>query len=221
VTAEKITVLPNATPPRAAAAPRPGAAMGPLHIVFLGQLGARKGAPQLIEALASLAGRGDWAATMAGDGEVVQCRERVKQLGLADRIAIPGQLDAPAAAQLLGGADIFTLPSFAENLPMAILEACAAGVPVVATPVGEIRDVIEDGRNGLLVEPGDVAGLAQALQRLLDDPALRQSLGAAARADHAERYSLKAYLPRLAAIWKRAASTRVQVLALEADRVPR
>jgi glycosyltransferase involved in cell wall biosynthesis len=87
---------------------------------------------------------------------------------------------------------------------MTILEAFAQGIPVVATPVGVVPDVVVQNVNGLLVQPGDVHALADALAELIDNPALRQRLGASARRDHAARYEMNDYLSRLAKIWRQA-----------------
>jgi glycosyltransferase involved in cell wall biosynthesis len=182
----KITVFPNATRH---------------HISCLGLLGPRKGTPQLIEALGRLAGNDNWRATLAGNGDVEQSRALVQKLGIADRIEIPGWLDETGIDAVLRRTEILVLPSFAENLPMAILEGFAHGLAVVATPVGAIPDVIDHDRNGLLVPVGDVEALTAAIGRLIENPHLRHKLGAAARQDHAERYDIKAYAPRLAAIW--------------------
>jgi glycosyltransferase involved in cell wall biosynthesis len=82
------------------------------------------------------------------------------------------------------------LPSYIEGLPMSLLEAMAAGLAIVATRVGAIASAIDNGRNGLLVEAGDVSALAAALARLCGDAPLRQALGRAARATCAARFTL-------------------------------
>jgi glycosyltransferase involved in cell wall biosynthesis len=87
---------------------------------------------------------------------------------------------------------------------MVILEAFAHGIAVVATPVGAVPEVIEDGRNGLLIPVGDVDALAHALRRLIEDPLMRARLGEAARRDHAERYEIGGYIKRLTQVWWRA-----------------
>ena len=104
--------------------------------------------------------------------------------------------------------DILTLPSFVESLPMAVIEAFAYGVAVVATPVGAVPEVVTHERNGLLVPVGDAAALADALNRLIEDGALRRRLGDAARRDHAERYEINTYTRRLALVWQKAARCR-------------
>jgi glycosyltransferase involved in cell wall biosynthesis len=202
---DRIVILPNATAP---APHREPAGDGPVHIAFLGELGPRKGTPQLVEALGRLAGRAGWRATLAGNGEIEAARQRADALGIAGRTDFPGWLDAEGVNAVLRQADVLVLPSFAENLPMAILEAFARGIAVVATPVGAVPEVIDHERNGLLVPVGDVEALAAALARLIDDTALRQRLGAAAARDHAERYEVSAYVRRMAAIWRRAAGPK-------------
>jgi glycosyltransferase involved in cell wall biosynthesis len=123
-----------------------------------------------------------WTATLAGNGPVPKYRAEAASMGLADRVFLPGWQSADQVKALLAEADIFVLPSQHEGLPMAILEAMAGGVPVIATPVGAIGDAIRDGQTGLLVPPGDVGALAAALARLLDNAGLRHTLATNARA---------------------------------------
>ena len=97
------------------------------------------------------------------------------ELGIGDRVRFPGSRDDVFA--LLPAFDAFVLSSRFEGLPIALLEAMATGVAPVATRVGGIPEVVTDGRDGLLVEPGDPAALAGALDRILGDDALRDRLG--------------------------------------------
>ncbi|WP_407170703.1 glycosyltransferase family 4 protein [Bradyrhizobium sp. ORS 111] len=200
---DKIIVLPNATAP--ACIGHEPALDGRARISFLGELGQRKGTPQLIEALGLLADRQDWTATIAGNGQIEETKARAEQLGIIDRVKVPGWLDAAATNDVLRSSDIFVLPSFAENLPMSILEAFAFGLAVVATPVGAVSDVVRDGSNGLLVPTGNVDALSSALRRLIADRSLRTALGAAAKVDHATKYEIGTYTTRLTEIWKKAA----------------
>ena len=173
-----ILVLPNAVPdphpaPRTAATM---AAAGPPRLVFLGYLSARKGVPELLEALASPALAAlPWRATLAGGGPVDEFRVRAAALGLVDRVAFPGWIDQPVAGALCASADILVLPSHAEGLAMSVLEGLAHGLAVVATPVGAHPEVIEPERSGLFVPPGDVAALGAALIRVISDRALREA----------------------------------------------
>lgn len=208
----KIVVLPNATAPMRLV--REPAVDGRVRISFLGEVGARKGTPQLVQALGQIADRQDWTAVIAGNGALAETTAAAQQLGIGDRVSVPGWLDSAGTANVLRQTDIFVLPSFAENLPMSILEAFAAGAAVIATPVGAVPDVITPDRNGLLVEAGDVDGLASALRRLIADPDLRNALGAAAKRDHAERYNIETYVARLEEIWRDAVLPRGGKLAL-------
>ena len=197
---DRIKVLPNGVPdPRQAMAPRRDRQNQPPQLLFLGQLGPRKGVDDLLAALARPPLRdSDWRALLAGDGDVDRLRRQVQRLGLADRVAISGWLDPAATQAALADADLFVLPSYAEGLSVALLEAMAWELPVVATPVGAHGEVVEDGKTGLLVAPGDVAGLAQALAKLVADADERQRMGGAARQRFLERYEIGRVLRQLA-----------------------
>ena len=212
--AGKIVILPNAT---AAAPPRSVPPAEGARITFLGQLGARKGSADLIEALSRLRHIPDWSATLAGDGDLARTRQKVASLDLADRVTVPGWISTVERAAQLERSDMLVLPSYAENLPMVILEAFAQGVPVVATPVGAIPEVVRNGWNGFLVAPGDVQGLAATIERMIRDPDLRARMGVAAQRDHAEKFEITRYLERLAAVWTSAlAHTSAQSKELNA-----
>ncbi|HLH97119.1 MAG TPA: glycosyltransferase family 4 protein [Xanthobacteraceae bacterium] len=200
---DKISILPNATAPIQGT--RLPAADGRVRISFLGELGPRKGTPQLVEALGRLAKYPQWVATLAGNGQIQPTRDRVRELGIEGRVAVPGWLDASRVNEILRSTDILVLPSFAENLPMSILEAFAYGAAVIATPVGAVAEVIVPESNGLLVPAGDVENLTKALLRLIIEDELRASLGAAAKRDHAKHYDIQVYLARLTEIWRTAA----------------
>ena len=198
---DRILVLPNATrrierlPERA-----PQGRAEPL-IVFLGRLYAVKGIPTLLDALSGLAAEPGWNAVLAGDGEVNETRQRVAAKGLEKRVAVTGWLSPDEVDALWRKAAILVLPSVTENMPLAILEAFAYGVPVVATPVGSVPELIEDGRTGLLVPVGDTDALGEALRRLIHDPVLRNAIAAAASTEFLQRFEIGAYVDRLAAMW--------------------
>jgi glycosyltransferase involved in cell wall biosynthesis len=176
----RVSVVRNGVPAPAVAARAPPAT---LHILFLGRLGARKGVPELLAALGSKAMEPHpWRATLAGDGEVQQFATMAARAGLRERIAFPGWVDSAQAARLMASADMLVLPSHHEALPMAVAEALAAGVAVLTTPVGVIGEILRHGENALLVPPGDVPALTEALLRLVSDPALRARIGQAGHA---------------------------------------
>jgi glycosyltransferase involved in cell wall biosynthesis len=215
-TSSKIVVLPNSTPASITASEP--STDGRVRLVFLGELGRRKGSPQLMEALGRLAGRKDWTATLAGNGDVEETRASARRLGIADRVDIPGWLDSEETAEVLRQSDVLVLPTFIENLPMTILEAFACGVPVITTPVAAITEAVEHERNGLLVPVGDIEALTDAMRRLIEDPGLRRRLCRKAREDHARAYDIRGYVTKLVSLWRDVA--RNNTYATATDRAP-
>jgi glycosyltransferase involved in cell wall biosynthesis len=201
----RLLVLPNAS----AARPARSAEAIPPEIVFLGRLGSRKGVPVLIEALGRLAKTPlDWRAEIAGDGDAEPYRAEVERLGLSDRVSFPGWLQEAEAHRRLSQAAVLVLPSEAEGLPMSVIEAFAWGVPVVATPVGSIPDILQDGMEGLVMPVGDAAALAAALERLIADPDLRHRLGANALARFRSTLDFVPFMQKLTACWRAAMPPR-------------
>jgi len=195
----KVIIVPNAT--RTAIFKNPEIKDEAANILFLGRLGQRKGVPQLVMALAGLGRKSGWRATLAGDGAVNETRAAVERAGLGDRISVPGWVDSAEVDALLDAANILVLPSLSENLPMSVIEGLAHGAAVICTPVGALPDIIEHERTGLIVKPGDVEGLAAALDRLIEDSDLRRRLGEAGKALHRTRLDIEVCAERLVAIW--------------------
>gem|GEM_PF-477134 len=215
-----IAVLPNAVPdPRTASqAPMPTSKEEQALIVFLGYLSARKGVPELLEALASPTMAAlPWRATLAGGGPIDEFQARAVALGLSDRVTFPGWIDQPAASELCAGADILVLPSHAEGLAMSVLEGLAHGLAVVTTPVGAHAEVIEPERSGLLTPPGDVAALSATLARVVGDPALRERLRAGARQRFLDRFEVRSYAARLTRLHVRLLADRSLLGTIEAE----
>ncbi len=148
-------------------------------VLAAGRLTEPKNFPGLLDAVLLLRRRGVRLRVMiAGEGPLRAFLERrVDELGIGDQVILSGVVqDLP---ELMLGADLFVLPSLWEGLPLALLEAMACGLPVVATQIAGVADVVEEGVSGLLVQPGDAAELAQAMATLLADPARRAAYGAA------------------------------------------
>lgn len=183
----------------------PGRAAEPVQVVYLGKIVADKGAFDLVDAVAELPAevRSRIRVVLAGHGEVDHARRIVDELGLTEVVEVPGWLDPEQRDPLLARSSVFALPSYFEGLPMALLEAMAWGLVPVVTPVGAIPEVVTDGGNGMLVEPGDVAGLAKALRRLVEEPALLPRLAAQARRT-GEQHDVDAFVGRLGAVWQEA-----------------
>jgi glycosyltransferase involved in cell wall biosynthesis len=202
--ADRIVVLPNSTKKQR----HDFHADGPVRILFLGRLGPAKGIGDLLDSFKIIRHRNDWQATLAGDGAVAETRILVERLGLAERVKVPGWLDDDSVTAELQAADILVLPSWVENLPMCVMEAFAHGLAVICTPVGALPEIVEHEKTGLLVPVNNAPVLASALERLLSNPALRASLGSRARAQHASRFEIGAYVDRLVGVWRGASRTK-------------
>lgn len=155
----------------------------PIQLIFLGYIGKRKGAFDLINAFAQLpeAEKAKSRLIMAGDGEVEAAKELVESLNLTENIVFPGWINTKERDRLLTEVDIFVLPSYNEGLPLSMLEAMAWELPVIVTPVGGIAEIVTDGENGLLIEPGNVEQLSTAMESLITNQDLRLSLRTNAR----------------------------------------
>jgi glycosyltransferase involved in cell wall biosynthesis len=200
---ERVRVVPNGVPDPLPPGPRPSPGFAPT-LLHLGQLSVEKGVVDLLSAVARLreAGRelrlvlaGGWSTP----AEEMAVRGVIRDLGLGAVVELPGVLTGAAKARVLGEADAFVLATRYryEGQPLAILEAMAAGLPVVATPRAAIPDAVEDGVTGLLVPERDVPALTDALARLLGDAELRRRLGAAGRDRWQRRFTLERAMARV------------------------
>jgi glycosyltransferase involved in cell wall biosynthesis len=194
----RITILPNAVPK---ARDRVSRMSNPVKILFLGHVGARKGVPDLVQALGTLPKNNHWNAIIAGNGEVEETRVEIAKLGLSDNVTLPGWVGTKDVAKLLHETDILVLPSYEENLPMSVIEGMAYGLAVVTTPVGAVEDIMTSEVNGLLVPVGDVPALSQALLRLIESPDLRCTLGEAAQKFQRAHLETELYVKDLTKIW--------------------
>jgi len=160
------------------------------RVLFLGRLREKKGVFDLIRAVPLIRARVPNAQfSLAGDGDIDSVRALAESLGVIDAIHLPGWVEGGEKEALLRNADVLVLPSYFEGLPVCVLEAMANGIPVVATKVGGIPDVLEDGLSGILVNAGDIDQLAVAITRVLHDTSLRARLQEAGLARVRERYA--------------------------------
>jgi glycosyltransferase involved in cell wall biosynthesis len=173
------------------------------HLLFLGRLGHAKGSYDLLRAVHQLVQRHpDLRLILAGNGELAQTREAIRALGLDNNVEVLGWVGVRAREQLLARAAVCVLPSYAEGLPMSVLEAMAAGLPVVASAVGGVPDIVTDGIEGRLVAPGDVAALVDALDAVLADDTLRRRMGTAGRNKAEAVFSTRLVLPQLEELYR-------------------
>lgn len=165
----------------------------PPRVFYAGVLARRKGLFELFEASRRLHTEGVEHELHLAGGPAADGADEAADL----RVAAPawttflGRLDVAGVAEAHRAADVFCLPSWGDAMPLCVLEAMASGVPVVATDVGQVGAMVDDGKTGHLVAPRDPAALAHALRRVLTDPAHRRALGDAARARAEERFDLR------------------------------
>ena len=173
-------------------------------VLYVGRLSEEKGVDVLLEALARAPGL---RADVVGDGPARSSLERLAAtLGVRDRVRFHGRLAAGDVHRRMREAAVVVVPSrWYENMPITVLEAFAAGVPVVASALGGIPELIEDGRDGTLVPPEEPMLLAEALRPLTEDPARAFRMGVAARAKAERVYTPAAHLERIDALYAEAA----------------
>lgn len=156
------------------------------EVLFVGRLAGVKGVPVLLDAMKSVrAAHPDVRLTLIGDGPD---RAALETIGGADFVGYKSQAEV---ADALARTDLFVLPSFAEGVPVVLMEAMAAGVPVVTTQIAGIPELVEHGVSGVLVPPGDSAALADAMIDVLNNPKRRIAMGAKGRAKVGAEFCLK------------------------------
>jgi glycogen synthase len=175
-------------------------------VLFVGRLASNKGLVDLTEAFALLASK-DPSAHLVLIGEDGGMRasviERSRSLGLSERVHVLGHVeDARLVDSAYRAARVFVLPSEYEAFGLVLLEALAEGAPIVATRVGGVPEVIEDGRAGLLVEPGSAEVLAEQIIRLWNDPSTAHQLGEYGRTTVVPRFTWEALADRLDGLYR-------------------
>jgi glycosyltransferase involved in cell wall biosynthesis len=198
LSSDRMIVLHNAVPDPLPDVNRTRSSGKPCHVLFLGHLSARKGVHDLLQALASpVMRRRRWRATLAGGGPIDKYRKTAEDLGILDRVSFPGWVDEIGASALYAEGDVLVLPSYAEGLAMSVLEGMSNGLAVITTPVGAHSEVIEPDVSGILIPPGNVAALAEALVSVIEDEGLRRRLGIDARDRFLQEFDVRRYAARL------------------------
>jgi len=182
---------------------------GPVTLLFHGRVDRRKGVLDLLHALAALRAEGrDVRLLVSGIGpDVTAVADLVDELGLGDAVEQRGYVPYPGAPAVYRDGHVFVSPTQSEGFSNTILEAMAAGLPVVTTRTVGVVDCVRDGENGLLHEVGDVGGLVGSLRRLLDDPALGPKLAQQALTEVRDVWSWPALTARVEAVYDRLAGT--------------
>jgi colanic acid/amylovoran biosynthesis glycosyltransferase len=179
--------------------PRPAAA-DPFHWFCCSRLNWMKGYDVLLDALAQISRDApdlDWRLSIAGEDDVggigyrAELETKITQMGLTDRVILLGAITQTDVLKELHAADGFVLASKAEALGVAYMEAMACGLPTVGSDTGGVHELIKTGRDGLLVPPGDVPALTEALHKIMTDPALRKRLSEGGRARVVKNFGVR------------------------------
>jgi colanic acid/amylovoran biosynthesis glycosyltransferase len=186
----RLGVDPQGFPPREVPSKRDGDA---LRLVFVGRLAPVKAQHILVETVALLSARGRKVLLdIVGEGPNRPVLEKlIEERGMAAQVQLCGACNHDKVSDFYRNSDVFVLASFAEGIPVVLMEAMAMQLPCVATRITGIPELIDDGMDGLLVPPADPAALADAVERLMDDPALAARIGVAARNKILSTYNLE------------------------------
>ncbi len=173
-------------------------------LLYVGRLAAEKGLPVLFESLKLLGQQGgDYELTLVGDGiERESLEGMTRRLGIEDRVIFAGFAGQEQVRNYLMQSDIFVLPSFAEGVPVSLMEAMACGVPVIATHVGGVAELIEPGATGLLVPASDPVALRDAIASYLNDHGLREKVSRRGREKVLSDFNLDNEVDKLAQLFQ-------------------
>jgi colanic acid/amylovoran biosynthesis glycosyltransferase len=175
----------------------------PFHILCVGRLSPAKGQALLIEAVVRLRERGRAVSLDIVGGGVNEAalKSQVEELGVADVVVFSGPVNQDRIKEHYGRADCFAMASFAEGIPVVLMEAMSMEIPCVTSQITGIPELISHGRTGLLAPPSNVDALVEQIDRLIADPALGPVLGRAARLQVQQHFDLQTNAARLADIF--------------------
>jgi glycosyltransferase involved in cell wall biosynthesis len=183
----------------------------PCKVLYLGYLGKSKGSFDLLDTAADIHSQGmDMIFDLVGGAlvpeELERLREKITASKMEDYVRLHSLSYGNDKLNFLLDADVFVYPSYYEGMPMAVLEAMACGLPVVASRVGGLPDLIQDGVNGFLVEPGKPEQLASALCRIAKNHELRASMGKAGYQIACKQYDIEQHVTQLVGIYNKVLS---------------
>jgi glycosyltransferase involved in cell wall biosynthesis len=181
----------------------------PTVFLFLGKIGDRKGTFDILEAVSNMAKaeRENFEVWIAGDGEIERLKKEIEKRNLRKKVKYLGWISGTSKEEKLSRADIYVLPSYNEGMPISILEAMAHGLPIISTHVGGIPELVADGHSGLLINPGDVPALQDAMEYLLNNTKARLNMGRNASTQIAEKFSAEINIPRIHKLYQDLASS--------------
>lgn len=205
----RVEILPNYVNLPTLHSPVEAANHGLTNVLFLGLVGVRKGVYDLLPAFKkALASAPDLRLTIGGNGEVDKAQALAQELGISDKVHFAGWVSGADKLRLLSQAQVYTLPSHNEGLPVSLLEAMSWNVPVVTTRVGGIPELVRDGVDGLLIDAGDQEALANALADLALNVDRRTIMGIEARSQVERTFSAGVVIPRLDGLYRAVLSKR-------------
>jgi glycosyltransferase involved in cell wall biosynthesis len=184
-----------------------------VHVLYLGNIGQAKGSFELIDTAQHLAFDGveiyfDLVGNEMRTGELDILRQQLEDTCLFNLIKIHPPVIGVEKLAYFRDTDIFVYPSYSEGMPIAVIEAMASGLPIVATNVGGLPDLVIDGLNGILVDPGHPDQLAAALLTIASDPELRRSMGEESARLAKEHFDIERHVNQLVSIYKKIISDR-------------
>jgi glycosyltransferase involved in cell wall biosynthesis len=146
------------------------------NFTFMGELSVRKGIHDLLNAFSQVKSE-NARLLIAGNGDIESLQSLSEELNISHKVEFLGWINNAQKLELLAKTDVVILPSYAEGLPMSVLEAMSVGLPVITTPVGAVEDAITNDVHGLLVAPGNLSQISQAITELSDNASKRKTLG--------------------------------------------
>ena len=139
---------------------------------------------------------------LAGSGEIEKLQAIIEEKGISQYFSFPGWVRKEEKENLLKNADIFLLPSYTEAMPMSILEAMGYGLPIVTTNVGGIPQLVEDGKNGYMTDPGNIDSFVKAILKLISNNELIYDMGKKGIEKAYEKYSLEKHLEKVCKLYE-------------------
>lgn len=170
-----------------------------IEILFLGRLGKRKGTYDFLDAIKRIEDRlpDDIKVNLCGDGDVEEVSVRVKELKLENRIKHIGWIDSTKKAEIFSNTIINVLPSYNEGLPMTILETMAYGIPNISTSIASIPEVIRNGENGFLIQPGEIEKLGNYILDLCNNEQLRNEISQISWREIKDNFALDVHIEQV------------------------
>ena len=181
-----------------------------IDLLFLGLIGERKGIFDLLKVVRRLKeNHHPIKLVIGGNGEIDRLKKEIESLDIGQTVSFLGWVEVEQKVRLFQSSDIYILPSYGEGMPMSILEAMSYGLPVVSTTVGGIPNLVRNGEDGFLVQPGDIDQLTEKVETLIIDRELRMQMGANARQQIEMEFDLDDTIRKVDRIYQNLISERI------------